>query len=41
MAGAAPAAANRVGSQSMLTATWSLVRPGAMRASHAITMGIA
>jgi hypothetical protein len=40
MAGAAPAAANRVGSQSMLMATWSLVRPGAMRAGHAITMGM-
>ena len=40
MAGAAPAAANRVGSQPMLMATWSLVRPGAMRAGHAITMGM-
>jgi hypothetical protein len=24
----------------MLIATWSLVRPGAIRAGHAITMGI-
>ena len=35
-----PAAASRVGSQSMLIATWSLVRPGGIRAGQEITVGM-
>ena len=40
MSGAVPAAASRVGSQSIVIVTWSETLPGAMRVGQRITAGM-